>query len=214
MTSIARLARGLAGATVAAALLLMSAATATGAPADHQHSPLRSFPDGTEVPGASAKLTRTDSGVGFTLRTRELTDGDAVTVWWVIFNYPDECAHPLPELGVPCSVPDLFNPDVAATVMFAAGNIVGTGGRATFAAHLAAGQSSTPHPAFAGAPGLLNPRGADIHLVVRTHGELVPQLAKDMIRTFKGGCTPETSDGFGAGPNDCTDLQFALFAPR
>jgi hypothetical protein len=213
MTSIARLARAVASATVAAALLVASAATTTGAPADQQHSSLRWFADGAEVSGASAELRRTDSGVGFTLRTRGLTGGDAVTIWWVIFNYPDECEHPLPEFGVPCSVPDLFNPDVAATVMFAAGNVVGASGRTSFAAHLAQGHASTPHPAFADAPGLLNPRGADVHLVVRTHGQLLPQLAKEMIRTFEGGCTPETSDGFGSGPNECADLQFALFAP-
>lgn len=65
---------------------------------------------------------------------------------------------------------------VAATVMFAAGNIVGASGRATFAAHLTAGQSSTPHP-------------------------------------YEGGCTSETSGGFGTGPNNCTEPQFALLAP-
>ncbi|NIT57155.1 MAG: hypothetical protein GWN00_13245, partial [Aliifodinibius sp.] len=65
-------------------------------------------------------------------------------------------------------------------------------------------------------PGLENPLGAEVHLVVRTHEEAIPEFLPDMIRTFNGGCTypPGVPTNFGApGPNACEDIQFSIHQP-
>ncbi len=47
---------------------------------------------GEPVIGANARLTRTDSGVGYNLRTSGFEQGHATSIWWVIFNNPEHCA--------------------------------------------------------------------------------------------------------------------------
>lgn len=52
---------------------------------------------------------------------------------------------------------------------------------------------------------------AEIHLVLRTHGPAIPGVIPEMRTTSEAGCTPESSFGFGDGPNECADLQAAGF---
>lgn len=202
-----------------AALTMLSMLTGTalahgnGRPAaDRQSSDVYTFADPPDMPDmvGDARLTRTDSGVSYNLRTTGLEKGHATSIWWVIFNNPDECA-------ADCALPDLFNPDVAASVQSGGGNMVGASGNSAYAGHLSVGETTNPHPVVHGDlgppaidnPGLINPRGAEIHLVVRTHGELTPGLNHEMFNTFMAGCT--TDDG-GDGLNEnCEDLQFAIF---
>lgn len=168
--------------------------------------------DLSAVDGAAAQLTRTGSGVSYTSRTTGLEKGHVVTTWWVIFNNPEECDNPVPAIGSSCNVPDLFNPDVEGSVLWGGGNIVGNSGRTTIAGHLAEGEITAFHPLFVGTPGLLDALGAEIHLVIRTHGPAIPGMIREMRTTFEGGCTPETSFGFGNGPNECAEPQAAAFA--
>lgn len=180
--------------------------------ADRQTSDVVTF-DGQDVVG-SARLVRTDTGVGFNLRTSGLTKGDAVSIWWVIFNNPEFCEHG--EGDAACGELDLFenpedapfdenppvpNEDVDPAVMAGGGHVVGASGNAGFAGHLNEGQITNEHPAFTDGPGLTDPRGAEIHLVVRTHGPVIPGLNHDMFNSFEVGCDV----------NDCADLQFAAF---
>lgn len=167
--------------------------------------------DLSKVEGASARLNRTESSVSFSFRTTGFEHGHVATLWWVIFNNPDECANPVEEIGAMCSLPDLFNPDVAPSVMYAAGNIVGKSGKVAWGGSLREGEITTYHPAFEGAPALMDAQKAELHLVARTHGPLIPEMARGMLTTFEVGCTPETSGGFGSGPNECADLQAAAF---
>lgn len=169
--------------------------------------------DLSNVNGAMAKLTRTESGASFSFRTTGLEKGHVVTRWWVIFNNPDECDNPIPAIGSSCNVPDLFDPDVQGSVLWGGGNIVGNSGKSTIGGHLREGEITTFHPVFVGSPGLLDAMGAEIHLVIRTHGPAIPKMIKEMRTTFEGGCTPGSSLGFGDGPNECADLQVAAFAP-
>ena len=46
---------------------------------------------------------------------------------------------------------------------------------------------------------------AEIHIIVRAHGIVVPGMVDDQIGTFNGACDP--------GPNTCEDQQAAVFAP-
>lgn len=55
---------------------------------------------------------------------------------------------------------------------------------------------------------LEDPRGAEIHLVLRTHGEAIPGLVGYQLTTFNAGCT--TAPPALQGPNTCMNLQAAI----
>lgn len=192
---------------MAAFLTLTLAGPAYGAgPADHSTSEVFDVADEQPIPGAKARMVRTDSGVGYYLSTSGLTAHHAFTVWWVIFNNPEFCATD------PCSVNDLFVEDVDAAVMVGSGHVVGASGHGRFASHLTEGQITTEHPAFTGGPGLTNARGAEIHLVLRSHGPLNPEAMPAQISTFEGGCEVNLDPGtVPSETGECSDLQFAVF---
>ena len=125
-----------------------------------------------------------------------LAPGTAVNAWWVFFNNPKKCAT------TPCSVADLSNSDVQASLVNATGRIVGADGTADFGAFKAVGDTTG---AFTG-PGLLNAMKAEIHLVVRSHGPALlddaAQLAQQLSQ-FNGGCPPNT----------CANLQVSIHQP-
>jgi hypothetical protein len=115
----------------------------------------------TVVPAAGSQLIRTRDGVFMTLSTKNLTPGWVYTAWWGIFNNPSNCATR------PCSAAD-FGPTnpVQGSRVNAGGRIIGPDGSAIYSAFLGLGDTTG---AFDG-PGLLNPKHAEIHLVVRSHG--------------------------------------------
>lgn len=150
------------------------------------------------------------------VRTAGLEPGAAYTVWYVVFNNPEFCINGIPDL-TSCGEPDLLTPEVGGAVLYAAGHIVGASGRAGFASALNVGELSGCQEPFAGfdlcGEGLTNPEGAEIHLVIRSHDEIIPSLLPTMFQTFSGGCTAESSLGAGTGPNECEDQQFVPFRP-
>lgn len=184
----------------AAALAAATVLTALPAQAGAARSttrPVFMFPSSTtttltQVAGASSTLVRTDSGVTLTLHTSELQPGDAVTVWWVVFNNPSACdaGH----FGLHCGPGDLGRPQTGASVLYAAGHVMGADGVGDFGGHLSVGDTSG---ALFG-PGLTNPAGADIHLVVHDHGPADPALMPDEIHSF------------GVCDTTCTDVQVSV----
>jgi hypothetical protein len=174
------------------------AASAQAAPATHQVSNLAYFGTPTLVPGASATLVRTDSGVGMTLHTSGLKPGDAVTVWWVIFNNPQYCTHGM--FGLRCGIGDLLvfggDPRVDSSLMYAAGHVIGADGVGSYGGYLREGEL-TRDTVFG--PGIIDSRTADVHLVVHDHGPAQPGIINDEIHSF-GICNPT-----------CTDIQAAAF---
>jgi hypothetical protein len=161
-------------------------------PASNSHSKLIRFEfaqgvpaDSSTVDGSSAKLTRGDSAVWIRVNTTELPPG-TYTNWWVVFNNPSACAGG-------CGADDFGNPEVAASVFFATGGIVGQDGVGHFQAHLeeGAGVPQLPGQTFFG-PGLLDAQGAEIHYILRYHGPASsdPDLLQKQISTSYGGCTP------------------------
>jgi hypothetical protein len=116
------------------------------------------------VPGASSTLVRTSNGISVSLQTSGLPAGHAVTLWMLIFNNPGACGAG----GCDETRGDLNVPAVQGSVQHVTGHIVGS--TATFAGHISVGDAAN---AFVG-PGLLNPYGAEVHLIVRDHGELLP----------------------------------------
>ena len=182
--------------TLVSLLLLIVTVSALAAPAS---SAVYRFSDASDVPGASASLVRADGNVAMTLRTSELDQKAAYTVWWVVFNNPGDCSST-------CGEDDIFDengelmvnvddgtfgtPGVNVSVVFATGHVVGKNGVGNFGAGLREGKTSG---ALFG-PGLVDAQGAEIHLIVRTHGEPI----RGMV---------------GCGVNDCVDQQFTVFVP-
>src|SRR6266540_2067766 len=101
------------------ALLYLSLALPASAGTDHSTSSVHWIAPGglpgAAIPGASSTLVRNSSGASMTLQTSGLGAGTAATVWWVIFNNPENCVGP-------CSDDDKFRVAVNASVLYAAGH--------------------------------------------------------------------------------------------
>ncbi len=185
--------RSFASCFVAATMIGVGTLTAyAGAPTA---TAVRSFSDGSVVPGSSAALVRTDAGVSANLATSGLPGGDVVTMWWVVFNHPENCSGPSAGHPFQCGRSDLSNPAVEASVLFAAGRVISAGGAVDYGAHLSVGDTSG---ALFG-PGLLFPQSAHIHLVLHDHGPADPLIISQELHSF-GVCNPT-----------CVDIQFAVF---
>jgi hypothetical protein len=182
-----------------AATLALPAALAEPADADAERSTSEVFtlPDEQLVVGASSTLIRTPAGVSFVLQTTGLEAGHAVTVWWMVFDHPEYCS-------APCSMDDLSNPMVDASVLYAAGTVIGASGTLNLAGALRVGDAdgALRDPEMGTGTGLDNPEGAAIYLVVRDHGLADPAIVDEQIHTFDV-CNPE-------GVENCTDLQISM----
>ncbi len=201
-----------------AATLLACMSTAWAGSMETMESVNR-FADNAQVKGAEASLMRSNSGVRMNLSTSELPPSEAVTVWWVVFNQPQNCSDQ------ECGENDVFNlgadekpilnSDGSAPMNMAAidaakisilradGHVIDNSGDARYAAGLVKGDTSE---AIIG-PGLIDPIFAEIHLVLRSHGPAVAGKLDDMLYSINGGC----ADKFPNPP--CTDLQYSVFMP-
>lgn len=176
-------------------------------------------PDGPMAEGTESTLVRMEHGLYAMINTTGLEPGDAVTLWWVIFNKPENCSNGQ------CGVDDVFlvdetgatlKDDVGAprsnvtgravtevSQLSGPGTIVDEGGRAKILARLPVGDSNETQ--FGS--GLLYPMTADVHLILRTHGPAVPSVVREQLTTEWGGC-PES------WPKDpCRNVQIAVHTP-
>jgi hypothetical protein len=124
----------------------------------------------------------------------------AYTTWWVIFNNPAAC-------GGPCSPAKLGIPAVRASVFYAAGFVTGDDGTANITAHAddgtpPAGVEVTPDGTVAGLD-IGNGFGAEVWLVVRSHGAIIAGMTDKQIGSFNGACPP----------NVCMNQQVGMFQP-
>jgi hypothetical protein len=152
-----------------------------------------------------------EGGAAFTLRTSELQAGHVYTIWWVVINNPAACETS------PCTVTDIIgNRDaVQSDVTLADSGIMDDDEQMVFASFLPAGEMAE---GWLG-NGFTNSMGAEIHLVINDHGVLIPDMAANMLDTYRGGCTDEslpppfpetaTSDG-EPGPNTCRLVQATI----
>jgi hypothetical protein len=127
-------------------------------------SPVATFAGATV---GTSTLTRTGSGISFSLSTTGLQAGHAVTIWWM-----------------------LFNPNGSVSVQYAAGHVIDEGGAAEFGGAL---QEGDLEGVINGGPGLLDAAGANVVLVVRDHGPARPDIVEQQIHTF-GACNPTCTD--------------------
>jgi hypothetical protein len=136
----------------------------------------------------------------------------AVTLWWVVFNNPELCASETNVAGTSCGIDDLFNPDVEGAVLYATGGVTAKDGRITLVGSLyetpEGFASSADVDPFGLGNGLKDALAAEVHLVVRNHGEAIDALVDRQISAF----LDEGCEDLG-GPNKCEDKQFSIHAP-
>ena len=189
-----------------AAALLVSMACA--AQAKTQHSDLVAFqnPDGSPADfrfvDGFATLKRSDQGVLLTLETSESTEGDAYTIWFVVFNNPGACDGD-------CDGTDLGIAAVAGSVLNGGGGYGDADGNFSITSFLPVGFIHTnplepTHARQLFGPGLQDPKGAEIHIILKTHGPSLNTV--EQISTVAGDC----NTGVGAG---CHDPAAAAFLP-
>jgi len=169
----------------------------------------------TPIDGASSSIIRGPNGISMSFDVTGVTPGNAYTVWYVIFNVPGECATS------PCTEADIFNPATQADVTFGAGKVAGSN-RLSVSGHRSVGDlsgSAIPffnevfglnHPVF----GLIDPEGAEVHLLSRCHGPKVPANMPEQIDSFVGGCTDFLDAGVvPVAVGECADIHFSQHLP-
>lgn len=202
--------------------MILGIGMAPAAHAAQDKQPLNSFATGEPITGAYSKLSRSDTAIATQIRTAA-TAGDAVTVWYVIFNAPAACSDA-------CGEDDIFtggdpnqgfnfdqiNAARISVVFGGDGDVVNPGGRLALDGGLAEGAVPTgtnqvvigraedgalvPGPVT----GLEDATGAELHIVLQDHGTAHedPDLLASQLSGFKTACNPE-----------CTDIQFAVHQP-
>ena len=202
-----------AGAAAGCALALLMAGAAH---ADGITKPMSWTPPSGNTPGpiegTSAVLEKGPFGAAMAIKSSGLTPGDVVTVWWVAIQNHQSCA------SNPCTPKEAMGDgaenDTVATL--AAGGVVQEDGTISLASFLPVGEvegnyfNTTFH----------SPETAEYHLPMVNHGPLDPELAGEMLTSFRAGCTdeslpdfyPDTAKADGtAGNFDCKTVQAALF---
>jgi hypothetical protein len=167
---------------------------------------------GQPILGSSSSYVAFEDGVSATFDTTGLEPGHVVTMWWVVFNHPELCTNG--EGGLRCGEPDLLtmggDEAIEGSVLHAGGHIVGPDGAGHYGSFLSTGDTSG---VMIAGPGLTNPLGADVHLVLRDHGPVQEGLLVDALASYGGGCI-EPPDGTGTpGDFDCVEVQFTAHEP-
>lgn len=166
-----------------------------GGPVVYQTANIHDFPGMTTDLGGAATLLRSRQAVDVRLATSGLDINAAYTVWWIVFNNPSACTGG-------CGADDLGNPATAASAFYAAGFVTGMDGTANLSAHLSAGRLPQGIDVLLGS-GLMAGNGhrAEIHLIIRSHGPIIPGRVDEQIGSFNGACDV----------NVCTDQQAVGF---
>lgn len=171
------------------------------------------FADGSSVPGHS-NLTRTENGedVFVLVEAEGLVPGDAHTLWFVVFNQPQNCSDTCGEDDIFLESGELNAAGVQAAeigIGNATGNIAKADGTIELGGHLEREGGDAGHqilfPAGLDGDSLLTVDGndAEVHVILQSHGnarggkKLLEQLSM-----VDANCTPT-----------CADLQAAIHLP-
>lgn len=164
------------------------------------------------VEGTSVVLEKGPFGVAMAIKSSGLTPGDVVTVWWVAIQNYQVCE------AIPCTPIETMSEgtDSDSVVTLAASGVVAEDGTISLASYLPKGKvegnffDTTFH----------SPETAEYHLPIHNHGPLDPNIAEEMLTSFRAGCTdeslpeyyPQTALSDGAKGNfSCKTVQVAAF---
>lgn len=192
------------------------------------------FPFDAENPVGNSHLIRTRDGLQGGISSTNLTPGDAVTMWFIFFNYPEKCV----DGPFMCGPQDLGSSREAMGDFLyvpGAGGVIGEDGSVTFSGAIpindntGTGMAELPGGCVPGyeacgiPPGLLNPEGALVITALHSHG---PALTGDELEyqtSYLGGCESVIGTlpgGFSASPDEipdalgeCATVQIAPHAP-
>lgn len=198
MTSRRTRGRMLAALILAAVTATITATAAFATPAGRSTHPVVWTWDPT-TPIGDSTLVRTDAGLSATFHSSGIPAGQAVTLWFIVFNNSSACASD------PCSIVDLiFNPSAQGDFLVGGGHVIGGSEHANMGGAVQVGDISGSGFFEIGLPGraigLTNPRGAEVHLALHSHGPAVTgQTLADQISTFTGGCAAFLGNGGFAG---------------
>ncbi len=167
---------------------------------DHSETSVFNYGTAIEVEGSYSQLIRSENTIAMELRTSGLNPKMPHTAWWVIFNSPEACS------GV-CNADDIFGEDgkmslneaANISILFADGAMSDAEGNGNFSALLT---QDRPFGQVLAGPGLTDTQNAEVHLVIREHGELKPDLAYEQL-------------SLGKSCADCykKDVQFTIHLP-
>ncbi len=141
----------------------------------------------------TSQLTRNSNKLTVNIHTDpiESLEGDAVTLWWIIFDVVE---------GSP----------VFYDAGFANGKVLGNNGKVNISASLKENDISSG--LWLNGLGLADAENQGVHMIVRTHQDKIPSCMPAQIQTLCGGCLCEL-DNPCPGPNTCTDWLDAVHWP-
>ncbi len=223
MSGKARTAAALAAAALTMGVLTATVTTPAAIAETKDKQPLYEFATGEPVVGAFSKLDRGDGAFASQIRT-SASPGHAVTIWYVIFNAPQNCSDGQ------CGEDDIFvNGDpnrgfdfvqihrTRVSVVYGGdGTVANPGTRVQLDGGIAEGeipdgeaQIVIGHPvdgAMVPGPvtGLEDAQAAELHVVLQDHGKAHddPDKRESQLTGFQTECNP-----------DCEDIQFAVHLP-
>ena len=158
-----------------------------------------------------AILNRTFKDVRVTVEARGLDNPNTpYTAWWVVFNNPAACTGGA--AGGECGPQDLGNADADTAVFHAAGYFSSANSTAGFEAELTSGRIPQGTAVVLNDDDGIgleknNGLGAEIHVVIRSHGATVPGSVGTQLTVFNGGC----GDFDGDPIDECEDEQVFIF---
>lgn len=167
------------------------------------------------IEGTRAVLSTNAEGATMQVETTGLKPGHVVTIWWVAVQSPENCK------SRPCGPKEAMGmADLMNTVATnAGGTVVDENGNIRMNSFLPVG--SVVGNFFE--TNFTKPETSEFHFVVHDHGPLIPEVAADMLSSYRGGCTDESippyypdsarADG-QPGANSCNTAQVALFVQR
>jgi len=151
--------------TMAIALMLVAAIPVVAVAGERRSAPMHvlgEFGPLGVIDGTSVQVNATGNQARITVKTTDLYDGHAYTIWSFSFSTPGACVDGCGE----DDAADRPN-DVGFAVNQVAGHVVGNGDHANFGGKIRVDDAA----------------GAEYHIVVADHGPMDPALLPDQIKT-------------------------------
>ncbi|GLI27068.1 hypothetical protein ARHIZOSPH14_13100 [Agromyces rhizosphaerae] len=168
---------------------------------------ITSMETGLDFVGSEASILRSAEGIHVNGFTSEYIPGDAVNLFLVSYDFPDECVYGEPITGASCGPDDWNVSAVSSSVLLLDSQVVPADGVVSFGSYFAFANDVTL--CIPSAPcniGISNTLGSEVHLMLRTHGEASsdPTVLDSQLTTYGSGCDVSTG---------CKNVQAGVFAP-